>query len=224
MSLINVLNVIVKQSKTPFLAPICFDIYFESAKSLRHSLTWRIVYIGAASDDAYDQVLEDAEMEVEVPGRMQFTLEVRQIIYLSFLIFVFKQGAYPDVSKLPQADIVGVTAILLTCSYNNTQEFFRVGYYVNNSYSEEFPELIENQPVVPDIEKLQRHILAEKPRVTKFQIDWEDEDVGVTPQLQMGQEEQQPEQFMAKGTQGIDRNDMMSAANIAQAQQNFQVG
>jgi histone chaperone ASF1 len=56
----------------------------------------------------------------------------------------------------------------MTCSYNGTQEFFRVGYYVNNAYSDEFPELVENPPNVPDINKLTRHILTEKPRVTKF--------------------------------------------------------
>jgi histone chaperone ASF1 len=72
------------------------------------------------------------------------------------------------VSKLPQNDVVGVTAILMTCSYNDTQEFFRVGYYVNNAYSDEFPDLVENPPNVPDINKLTRHILTEKPRVTKF--------------------------------------------------------
>jgi histone chaperone ASF1 len=60
---------------------------------------------------------------------------------------------------------VGVTALLLTASYNN-QEFFRVGYYVNNFYED--PELNENPPTDPDINKLTRHILAEKPRVTKF--------------------------------------------------------
>ena len=76
MSLVNVLNVIVKQSKTPFQAPIAFDIYFESVKSLKHSLTWRIVYIGQASNDQYDQILEEAEMDCEVAGRMMFTLEV----------------------------------------------------------------------------------------------------------------------------------------------------
>ena len=76
MSLVNVLNVIVKQSKTPFQAPISFDIYFETVKNLKHSLTWRIIYIGQASNDAYDQVLEEAEMDCEVAGRMTFTLEV----------------------------------------------------------------------------------------------------------------------------------------------------
>ena len=31
----------------------------------------------------------------------------------------------------------------------------------------------------------------------------------------------QQEELMAKGTQGMDRNDMMSHANLAQAAQNF---
>ena len=102
-------------------------------------------------------------MDCEVPGRMRFTLEVSKIS-----IIIQYQGRAPDVSKLPQQDIVGVTAILLSCSYNNIQEFFRVGYYVNNAYSEEFPELMENPPHIPDISKLTRHMLTEKPRVTKF--------------------------------------------------------
>ena len=82
MSLVNVLNVIAKQSKTPFLSNISFDIYFESVRSLKHSLTWRIIYIGQAANDEYDQILEEAEMDCEVAGRMQFTLDVsKTIIY-----------------------------------------------------------------------------------------------------------------------------------------------
>ena len=130
------------------------------------------------------------------------------------------QCEVPDVSKLPTNDIVGVTAILLTCSYNNTQEFFRVGYYVNNAYSEQFPDLIENPPAQPDISKLTRHILVEKPRVTKFQIQWEEEEmqnVGIAPQLE-GQ--MQPE-MMPDGTQMNVRNDMMSNANLQDAAANF---
>ena len=65
-----------------------------------------------------------------------------------------------------------MTAILLTCSYHN-QEFFRVGYYVNNLYED--PELNENPPAEPEISKLVRHILVEKPRVPKFQIEWDDQ-------------------------------------------------
>ena len=76
MSLVNVLNVIVKQSKTAFTDPIEFDIFFESVRSLKHSLTWRIIYIGQASTDTYDQILEDADMDCAQAGRMTFTLSV----------------------------------------------------------------------------------------------------------------------------------------------------
>jgi histone chaperone ASF1 len=47
-----------------------------------------------------------------------------------------------------------------------------VGYYVNIEYDS--PELNENPPQRPEISRLTRHILAEKPRVTKFQIDWDE--------------------------------------------------
>ena len=106
--------------------------------------------------------------------------------------------------------MVGVTGLLLTCSYNQ-QEFFRVGYYVNNYYEE--AELNENPPMQPDISRLTRHILVEKPRVTKFAVQWEDE------QSQMYQQQQQvsEEGMMENGTQFKDRNDMMCAANIAEA-------
>ena len=80
MSLVNVLNVIAKQSKTPFLSNISFDIYFESVRNLKYPLTWRIIYIGQAANDEYDQILEEAEMDCEVAGRMQFTLDVSKSI------------------------------------------------------------------------------------------------------------------------------------------------
>jgi histone chaperone ASF1 len=62
-----------------------------------------------------------------------------------------------------------VTVILLSCSYEG-REFVRVGYYVNNEYTDE--ALVENPPAKPIIEKIKRNILAEKPRVTRFAIKW----------------------------------------------------
>ena len=89
----------------------------------------------------------------------------------------------------------------------------RVGYYVNVEYDD--PEMNENPPALVDFSRLTRHILAEKPRVTKFHIDWDD------GQYQMAQ---QTEGLMQKGTQLMDRHDLMSHANLAQAAQNFQEG
>lgn len=40
-------------------------------------------------------------------------------------------------SRIPEEDLIGVTVILITCSYRE-QEFVRVGYYVNNEYAEPF--------------------------------------------------------------------------------------
>jgi hypothetical protein len=72
---------------------------------------------------------------------------------------------------------LGVTAILLTCSYNN-QEFFRVGYYVNNVYDNE--EMNFNPPETIQIDHIVRSVLADKPRITKFNINW-DSDVNIIP-------------------------------------------
>jgi histone chaperone ASF1 len=82
--------------------------------------------------------------------------------------FVFEADP-PSLANIPSSEIMGVTVILLTCSYDN-REFVRVGYYVNNEYADE--ALAENPPAKPVIEKIRRNILAEKPRVTRFAIKW----------------------------------------------------
>lgn len=81
-----------------------------------------------------------------------------------------EQTEPPNPSKIPKEDIVGITAVLITCSYGKT-EFVRIGYYVNNAYDD--PELEMNPPTEIKIEKLVRTILADKPRITKFPINWE---------------------------------------------------
>jgi len=82
--------------------------------------------------------------------------------------FVFEADP-PNTANIPSSEVIGVTVILLTCSYDG-REFVRVGYYVNNEYTDE--TLAENPPSKPVIEKIRRNILAEKPRVTRFAIKW----------------------------------------------------
>ena len=64
-----------------------------------------------------------------------------------------------------ESEIVGVTGILVTCSYAN-QEFFRVGYYVNNYYEE--LELAENPPEKPLIDRLIRPAFHDEVDVEVF--------------------------------------------------------
>ncbi|EJK64314.1 hypothetical protein THAOC_14966, partial [Thalassiosira oceanica] len=83
--------------------------------------------------------------------------------------FVLQADA-PDRSQIPEADVLGVTVVLVTCSYRN-KEFVRVGYYVNNEYAEPYDE--EKGPPLPlDINKVRRVVLSDKPRVTRFPIKW----------------------------------------------------
>ena len=86
--------------------------------------------------------------------------------------FVFEADP-PNTARIPATEILGVTVILLTCSYDD-REFVRVGYYVNNEYMDE--ALAEDPPAKPVIEKVRRNILAEKPRVTRFAIKWDSEE------------------------------------------------
>ena len=58
-------------SLAPFTTYKCLTLKFCS-----EGLTWRIVYIGAASDPQFDQVLEEAEMDCSQPGQMRFVFEV----------------------------------------------------------------------------------------------------------------------------------------------------
>lgn len=79
------------------------------------------------------------------------------------------QAKAPTLAQIPKDEVIGVTVILLTCSYNE-QEFVRVGYYVNTEYDNE--EMKENPPENPVVDKLVRNVLVEKPRVTRVNISW----------------------------------------------------
>jgi histone chaperone ASF1 len=83
------------------------------------------------------------------------------------LFCISLQADPPKPEKIPEEDILGVTVLLLTCSYLG-QEFIRVGYYVSNDYIDE--QLREEPPPKVLLDKVQRNILADKPRVTKFPI------------------------------------------------------
>jgi histone chaperone ASF1 len=91
------------------------------------------------------------------------------------------QADPPDTSRIPEQDALGVTIVLLTCSYRG-QEFVRVGYFINNDYSDQ--ELRENPPQKPQFDKMTRNILASKPRVTRFKINWDDTTTNTEEQIE----------------------------------------
>lgn len=170
MAAIHVNNVEVLDNPSGFYTPFKFQLTFECLEELHEDLEWKMIYVGSAESEEYDQVLETIYVGPVPEGRHTFQF----------------QANAPDVSKIPEADVVGVTIILLSGSYRKF-EFVRIGYFVNNDYTD--PALRENPPPKPVVELLTRNILASKPRVTRFKIDWND-----NPQSPIGNGQLMPNQ------------------------------
>eukprot|EP00934_Nitzschia_sp_Nitz4_P008886 Nitzschia sp. Nitz4//scaffold333_size18811//2089//3204//NITZ4_008751-RA/size18811-augustus-gene-0.40-mRNA-1//-1//CDS//3329548217//8876//frame0 len=168
MALVNVVDMEVLDNPTCFLNPFQFQITFECLQELEDDLEWKVVYVGSAQDATRDQILDEVLVGPVPVGVNKFVL----------------QADAPDPKALGD-DLLGVTVVLVTCSYRE-REFVRVGYYVNNEYHDPNAPppapAAEGEPPVPPplpspipLERIQRQILADKPRVTKFPIPWGDE-------------------------------------------------
>uniref|UniRef100_A0A7R9YYF3 Anti-silencing function protein 1 n=1 Tax=Pseudictyota dubia TaxID=2749911 RepID=A0A7R9YYF3_9STRA len=159
MALVNITNMVVLDNPTNFNNPFRFEITFECLQQLEDDIEWKVIYVGSAESSSHDQVLDEILVGPVPVGVNKFVLEADP----------------PSLSSVPNGDILGVTVVLVTCSYKE-QEFTRVGYYVNNEYTDDFdPEFGPPQPL--DLSKVVRTILADKPRVTRFPIVWNKQDV-----------------------------------------------
>ncbi|EED19908.1 histone chaperone ASF1, putative [Talaromyces stipitatus ATCC 10500] len=157
MSVVSLLGVKVLNNPAAFSDPYEFEITFECLEQLQKDLEWKLTYVGSATSSEHDQELDSLLVGPIPVGVNKFIFEADP----------------PDLKRIPQTEILGVTVILLTCSYDG-REFVRVGYYVNNEYDSE--ELNADPPSKPIIERVRRNVLAEKPRVTRFAIKWDSEE------------------------------------------------
>ncbi|KAJ3116363.1 Histone chaperone asf1 [Phlyctochytrium bullatum] len=162
MSVVNITNVTVLENPTSFLTPYKFEITFDVISELKEDIEFKLIYVGDPENEKYDQVLESVLVGPVPVGVMKFVFEADP----------------PKVELLPPEEIIQVTAVLLSCSYKE-KEFIRVGYLVNVNYADE--ELRENPPAKVILEKLERDIVTDKPRVTRFNIPWDDEEKPVEP-------------------------------------------
>ncbi|GAA5878313.1 hypothetical protein JCM8547_006231 [Rhodosporidiobolus lusitaniae] len=170
MSIVNISDVTVLNNPAPFTEPYSFKITFECMAPLQDDLEWKLTYVGSAESDSFDQELDTCMVGPVPVGVNSFEFE----------------AAPPLPSRIPASDLVGVTVILLTCAYND-QEFVRIGYYVNTEYGDAALKAqylaaheegaADRGVMAPDpaqhVDKLVRSVLADKPRVTKFNITWD---------------------------------------------------
>jgi histone chaperone ASF1 len=159
---------------TNFLNPLQFEITFDCTAELSQDIEWKVIYVGSAENSSFDQVLDEIMVGPVPVGINKFIL----------------QTDAPDPSLIPQSDLLGITVILVTCSYKD-QEFARVGYYVKNEFIpfEGYDPAIDGIEGYPlDLSKVVRTIVADKPRVTRFPIQWEGDSEFLTSDCEMQQD------------------------------------
>ncbi|PHJ17668.1 anti-silencing asf1 family protein [Cystoisospora suis] len=128
---------------------------------------------GTASSEKKDEG-EDEEEEQGGGGDLLLDSVMLGPIERGVLAFEFAVNP-PDYTKMRDVNsVVGMQAVLV-CALYKQQEFIRIGYYLNNAYSDS--ALRENPPDEPLIDQLVRCIVDE-PRVTRFPIQWDE-----SPQL-----------------------------------------
>lgn len=189
-------------AQSSFADTIDFSLYLQTQVPLTGKTEWKVIYVGSADDQAFDQVLDEVECDPFQAGtsRIEFNLPP------------------PDIAKIPEDDVLGVTLLLIEGSYDGDL-FVRIGYYVNNENplytplseqetlalsteqrkdsvetwtdDDDFADLMdeiigydapparspswipETIPVPKDPGKITRTILIDKARVRIFHIDWE---------------------------------------------------
>ncbi|KAL6936555.1 Histone chaperone asf1 [Hanseniaspora guilliermondii] len=157
MSAISLVNVQLLNNPAKFTDDFKFEITFECTQQLKHDLEWKLTYVGSSKSADHDQVLDSILVGPIPLGVSKFVMECPP----------------PNHEIIPQQEVVSVTVMLLSGLYND-KEFVRVGYYVNNEYENE--EYKEEPPKKVIIEDVSRNILVNKPRITKFNIPWDNED------------------------------------------------
>lgn len=155
MALVNITNVTVMDNPTSYLNPFQFEVTFECLQELQDDIEWKVTYVGSAEDSSRDQVLEEVMVGPVPVGVNRFIL----------------QADAPNNSLIATCDLIGVTVVLITCSYMD-QEFVKIGYYVNNEYNHPSYDPEGPLPSSVDTQFLFRNILADKPIVTRINIDW----------------------------------------------------
>jgi len=193
MSLVNIVNMAVLDNPSSFLNPLQFEITFDCMEALEEDIEWKVIYVGSAESSSHDQVLDELLVGPVPVGTNKFIL----------------QTDAPDPTLIPASDVLGITVILVTCSYKE-QEFARVGYYVNNEYRpfEGYNPEEHGEPDLQnlDLTKVWRTLFADKPRVTRFPIQWTSE--VKTESSEMGENKNKEEEDCMTSTNDNNENNI----------------
>lgn len=84
-------NISVKNNPALFQDSIELDITFTALDAIPSLLEWRVIYVGSAKNEEYDQVLEEFEIgPIPEESTMKFTVEC----------------AAPDFARIPRDELI----------------------------------------------------------------------------------------------------------------------
>ena len=78
--------------------PYIFKVTFECISPLEDDIEWKLIYVGSAESEKYDQELDSCRVGPVPVGVNSFEFEAEA----------------PSPEKIPASDLLGVTVILLT--------------------------------------------------------------------------------------------------------------
>jgi len=152
-SKVNIINCKPTPNKLSAQDKWSVEVSIEVLDDAVKELTWSLIYVGSPKDKMYDQQLCKASIGPLTQDKFDFVIE----------------GNPPNNTLVPPDEVLGMSILFLIGAFHE-QEFIRIGFYVSTFYSD--IELNECPPEELLYEKLQRQILLNTPRITKFAIDW----------------------------------------------------
>uniref|UniRef100_A0A8C9HL50 Histone chaperone asf1-like n=1 Tax=Piliocolobus tephrosceles TaxID=591936 RepID=A0A8C9HL50_9PRIM len=157
MSEVNVTKVVVNNPICDILDPFVFTIEFEALNKLEADLEWKIFYISAVNNEEENN--DDIELDNIFLGPIE-----RGVMMFDYAVNP------PDYNNMDADRVLGLQAILISANYKE-KEFIRIAYYMNAFYKD--IELREKPPLIPQYDKICRHIFVDNPRIVKFSIPWD---------------------------------------------------
>jgi histone chaperone ASF1 len=155
--MLRITNILLSDKSEPFLSPINLEIFYETFSTLQLPVTFKIIYIGSIESSQYDQILLSLEKPITHIGEEKLSL----------------MAVSPNPDLIPTLeDLLGMSALMVSCSYNN-QEFFRCSYYVRNDYISEIDvNQIQQKNLI--CQNVFRCFFTAKPKIIINDIDWND--------------------------------------------------
>lgn len=80
MAKVHITNVVVLDNPSSFYNPFQFELTFECIEELKEDLEWKMIYVGSAESEEYDQVLDTVSYTADdkiVPFRNRLQLTFR---------------------------------------------------------------------------------------------------------------------------------------------------